>query len=421
MDMPLTDTILVHQRQAEWLFAAAVYLNDDTAKSQCGWLLPEKIQDITIRSYWQKVLGGMESSKAALECGIFYKLTEYMTAETFSTRYIGSFADTIADDTYLVEMAEALKRLAGHISTRNIPEVQRILGDAAKNKPGSHVEGAQAVEASLDFMDTLDDAPNVIKTGLPKIDNTFGGFSLQTLNILAARPSMGKTAIALQFARACVDNGGIALYFSVEMSRKALWSRMVCGEARVDHRKYKARTWTADERERCVFANNSLVADYGQSLIIDDRSIVTTADIWKAAAQYKPDLLIVDHLALLSDKHTNNVLRVGAIAWGGKQIAKEFNCASLYLCQLNRAVEAREVKIPNMADLRDSGEIEQDADTVFFIHRADYYTQADKVINPSPTDLVLAKDRAGVRNVNYKLQYELIRQKFFETAMEANP
>ena len=136
----------------------------------------------------------------------------------------------------------------------------------------------------------------------------------------------------------------------------------------------------------------------------------------------KPTAIVVDHLSLLSDRADNEVKRLGNITWAGKQIAKEFGLVAIYLQQLSRGLTQRQDKRPVLTDLRDSGETEQNADTVTFIHSDNYYGDSNKSDSDlwSETSLIIAKDRDGVRNVDAEVYFNTSEQWFYsgDEAME---
>jgi replicative DNA helicase len=413
----LNDQIIAHQRELEWRFGAAVMRWTPTVIRDQGWLSPDLMIDVTMREFWQMVLSGKDPTQAAIELKALRKLIQY-DQTLLGMSMTEGIARSIAVDAYKTDIAQGISSLAGIIVDGSLEEIKTAVGEIQQTQMTQTAHGESGTDTAIEFMDSLDDEPDVIKTGIYKIDDTFGGWSKKSLSIIAARPSMGKTALALQMARAAIDQGKKVLYVSLEMSRKQLWSRMVMGEAQLDHRIYKRRTYNEAQRRLMCECNSRMVDAYGERLIIDDRSVMTSSDIWASMIAYRPDMLIVDHLSLLADPGDNQNYRIGKISQIGKSIAKEFNCASIYLCQLSRGIEGRADKIPNMADLRDSGEIEQNADVVMFIHRPDYYDQKQKV-EISDTQLILAKDREGARNVNYDTYYHLIKQAFFGTAEDA--
>ena len=163
--------------------------------------------------------------------------------------------------------------------------------------------------------------------------------------------------------------------------------------------------------DRVSDMSSQLMAVYEDRLLVDDRSGVTLNDIWEMTATYKPDLLIIDHLGLVNGRHAGQteIKWLGEVSWTAKQIAREFDCVSLLLSQLSRGVE-KENRRPILSDLRDSGELEQNADNVFFIHREN----VDQDVNGySPTELIIAKFRNGMSASCVNLQFDLPGQWFY--------
>jgi replicative DNA helicase len=329
-----------------------------------------------------------------------------------------SFAAAIVDDEYLFEVSGRLAKAAGSLVTRDIPDLKAQIAEIGALSPQTDLQIPTSTDVAVKLLSTLSDNPDTLITGIPAFDRKFGGFTKKTLTLLAARPSMGKTGLALQTAYENAIAGRSVIYFSPEMASEKLFARLALGDAKIPAIKYKTRTMTEGEQTRLVDSINRLVEKLNDNLLIDDRSTITSADIWQAASRERPDMIVVDHLGLLQDKNENNVRRLGDISWTGKAIAKEFNCASLYLCQLSRGVEQRENKRPMMSDLRDSGELEQNADVVLFIHRPDYYNNSGIEVGVSPTELLIGKDRDGIRNGMVKCTYNLSEQRFYGEARE---
>lgn len=411
-------TLIAHKREAEWLFAAAAFFNPQTAVHDCGWLNPSHLQDAQVRQFWIDLRDGKAADKAAIDAGIFYKLTGYMTGQTFSPSYMASFAAAIAEDIYMIDVAGAIGEIAKALADRDLSGVQTRIGELAEARPLGNVPISDAADAGLEFLASLDDVDRSIKTDIPSLDRSLGGFERQTLTLLAARPSMGKTSLGLQLIRACVDNGGKGIYFSLEMAKRILWARMACGKVRVDYRDYRARRLTPEQKEAVTQATNELMEQYGRGLWIDDRSRIGSREIWQAVSAYHPDMIVVDHLGLVQETEKDEVKALHNIAWVGKQIAKEFDCAAVYLYQLNRGTESRDNKRPTMSDLRGSGRLEEDADQILFLYRADYYAPPSGPLTVSDTELITAKDRGGTRNVCTHLMYRLDEQYFYPKERE---
>jgi replicative DNA helicase len=359
------------------------------------------------------IIDGTEAAKAAIDTQILIELAGYQLDVVRSWDLV-SYAAAIAEDIYLTDMAGLATKVLCSIKDREIDAVKDTALEMGATAAVGQVDIPTSTDAGLEFISSIDEPPSTVITGIGDFDRKFGGFSRRSLTLIAARPQMGKTAIALQIAKVNAEAGRRVLYFSIEMSKQALWSRLALGAAGVDSRKFKSRSINPDERQRLIDKTGELIDALGDRLLIDDRSKVTTADIWRAVSQVRPDCVIVDHLSLVADEGDNEVLRLGKISWMGKALAKEFDCAAIYLQQLNRGVEARDNKRPILSDLRGSGELEQNADVVIFIHREDYYQQ--RVVEVSSVELGIAKDRDGTRNQFVPCVYHLGKQVFYSEA-----
>ena len=415
----LIEKIITHQRQAEISFCACVFMGENVAE-QFGWLSPDKFRDIGAREYWAKCITGLEPTKAAIDCGIMARLVGQMNDLMLTPSQAEAFAQTISDDCFLVSVCQKNDQLATKLFKRDTAEAMAIIQAMAQEIPANAREYPTAVDAHLDFVSGLDDDPQVIYTGIPNLDTALGGFERGTLNILAARPSMGKSAGGYQIAEYNADHAYTALYISLEMKRRQLWMRRACGIAEIDSRLYKARRLTDEQKEQLIRISNELVDKYAERLVIIDAVPQDVKSIWQAVAEVRPDILIVDHLGLVARPGDNDVTELGALTWGLKMMAKQFNCAALVLYQLSRSNTKRDNKRPVMADLRGSGMIEENADTISFLHRDDYYEDPQPGQIVSPTEWIVDKNRDGVRNIRVKLEYHLKRQLFYAQATQPN-
>ena len=246
-----------------------------------------------------------------------------------------------------------------------------------------------------------------LPTGYPKLDELLLGMQAGQLIILAARPAMGKTSLALNIGVKAVENTGLpAAIFSLEMLASELSFRLLSSKAKVDSRKIRTKDFLDTDLRNIAMAVQDLA---GLPIFINDLG-VTILDIQSQCRKIKAEqglgLVIVDYLQLMKS-HTNNPSReqqISEISRGMKEMAKELECPVLCLSQLNRGVETRPGnKRPNVSDLRESGAIEQDADVVMMIYR-------DEVYNPDTKDqgvaeVIIGKNRAGETGT-VKLKWE---------------
>ena len=239
-----------------------------------------------------------------------------------------------------------------------------------------------------------------VSTGFAKLDEMTGGMHGGDLFILAARPSMGKTALALNIAQhVSLRLKQTVAIFSLEMSKESLLTRMLCAAARVDSQRFRAGYLTQDERRKLNGALHELVES---PLYIDDTAGIHLMDMHAKLRRLQAErgnigLVIVDYLQLMTGRgrFENRNQEVSALSRGMKLLAKELNVPMLVLSQLSRAVETRQGDHrPQLSDLRESGSIEQDADLVGFIFREEVY-QRDREDLRGLAELIVAKQRNG--------------------------
>jgi len=238
-----------------------------------------------------------------------------------------------------------------------------------------------------------------ISTGFARFDELTGGLHGGDLCIVAARPSMGKTALALNIAQhVALKLKQTVAVFSLEMSRESLLTRMLCSAARVDSQRFRAGFLTQEERRKLNHALHELVE---APLYIDDTPGIHMMDIHaklrRLQAERKLGLVIVDYLQLMGarGRFENRNQEVSALSRGMKMLAKEMNVPMMVLSQLSRAVETRQGDHrPQLSDLRESGSIEQDADVVGFIFREEVYNKEREDLR-GLAELIIAKQRNG--------------------------
>ena len=255
-----------------------------------------------------------------------------------------------------------------------------------------------------------------IPTGFKDLDNMLAGLQRSDLFILAARPSMGKTALALNLAHnVAVQAKEPVLIFSLEMSKEQLVDRLLSMESGVDAWALRTGNLTDNDFEKIGQAMGTLSE---AQIFIDDTPGITVSDLRTKArreAHQRPlGLIIVDYLQLMSGGGKyggdgNRVQEISEISRGLKGVARELNVPLIALSQLSRSVESRSPQIPQLADLRESGSIEQDADVVAFIYREEYYnpeTDRKKI-----TDLLIKKHRNGPTG-GVELYFDNEKQRF---------
>lgn len=234
-----------------------------------------------------------------------------------------------------------------------------------------------------------------VSSGFYDLDRVLGGFQKTDLYIIAARPSMGKTALALTIARNAANLGYCIGFFSLEMNEGQIAVRLAAMQSGVNLMKFRTGMFAAEDWELLNTAYENLSAT---KMYIDDSASLSYGQIRRRARRYKKrfgvDLFVIDYLQLIQgDKKSGRVEEVSSISRALKAMAKELDVPVIALSQLSRAVESRENKRPKLSDLRDSGAIEQDADAVIFIYRDEAYNL--ETTNEGLAEVMIAKQRNG--------------------------
>ena len=306
---------------------------------------------------------------------------------------------------------------------------QRLLNLTSRHMGPDYVHIQTVVEPMVDqFGEMLENDGTVtgLATGFTDLDELIAGLHPSDFIILAARPSMGKTALALNIAENVALRGAKAdeppkriIFFSLEMSREQLVQRMICTEANVSKQdlRFRKSDRTAPDADNAAaekelqnkkmavmdriweasdkLANSNVYIDDTPGLTIQEMR----AKVRRLKAEGGVDLIVIDYLQLMQapsvrNNAENRQREVSEISRGLKAMARELNVPVLALSQLSRSVETRQVKKPMLSDLRESGSLEQDADIVMFLYREDYYKNKD--ISPTHlTELIVAKHRNG--------------------------
>ncbi len=236
-----------------------------------------------------------------------------------------------------------------------------------------------------------------VPTGFYKLDELTSGFQFGDLIIVAARPSMGKTALGLSMAEhMAVHEGKRVVFFSMEMSNEQVAQRLLCSHTRFDSHKLRRRMLGEDDAQRLMMACDELAR---AEFYVDDTPGMTVLELRskarRLAMQRHIDAVFIDYLQLMhSPGSESRQAEVAAISRGLKSLGRELNVPIVVMAQLNRMAEERQGHRPRMSDLRESGAIEQDADVILLIHREEYYKPEDEAV-AGLAEIIIAKQRNG--------------------------
>lgn len=276
---------------------------------------------------------------------------------------------------------------------------QTLFSVSQKHLKQNFVPISTVLAESFDRLDELHRDKNKLRgvpTGFKAMDNILAGLQKSDLIILAARPSMGKTSLALNIAHHVAVNEGIPVgVFSLEMSKEQIIDRLLASESGIDS--WKLRTGNLEDGDFPKI-NHAMALLSDAPFFIDDSAVTNVMEMRTKARRLQSEhdlgMIVIDYLQLMSGRNQKDrVQEVSEISRGLKGLARELNVPVLALSQLSRSVESRSPQIPQLADLRESGSIEQDADVVLFIYREDYYNpETDR---PNVADILIKKHRNG--------------------------
>lgn len=351
-----------------------------------------------------------------------------------TSAHVMHYAKIVRDKSILRSLIEAGRNIVeSAYDEREVDEIldeaERIVFDIAESRAmktydhiGSIMHAVFENLEELRLRSATVPEPGAVVSGLPTgfriLDRQTSGFHKSDLIIIAARPSVGKTAFALTIARNMAVKFNLSVgIFSLEMSKEQLAQRLLCSESRVDLHKIRTGYLSDQEWERLTIGASKL---YKANIIVDDEPSLDPRTLRAKARrmkrEYNIDAIFVDYLQLMHTRGGGQESRqqeISEISRSLKLLARELEIAVVALSQLSRAVETREDKRPRLSDLRESGAIEQDADTVLFIYREEYYRKSEKLHEPHEAEIIIGKQRNGPIGT-VKLMFEPQTASFYE-------
>lgn len=325
-----------------------------------------------------------------------------------SAAHVAHYAQIVAQKATLRRLIEASAKINGLAYDEDAPldglldSAEQTLFEVSQKHLKQNFSPIREVLAeSFDRLDALHKDKKQLRglpTGFRVLDNLLAGLQKSDLIILAARPSMGKTSLAMNIAQNVAVKSGVPVgIFSLEMSKEQLIDRMLSGEAKIDS--WKLRTGNLEDRD-FEKINKAMGILAEAPIYIDDSAMANVMEMRTKARRLQSEhdlgLIVIDYLQLMSGRNNssdNRVQEISEISRGLKGLARELNVPVIALSQLSRSVEARHPQIPQLSDLRESGSIEQDADVVMFIYREDYYNKESERENIA--DIFIKKHRNG--------------------------
>ena len=396
------------------LFERREAINQVTVTNELN--LKERLEMVGGAAYLSHLISSVPTSTHLVHYATLVGRTATMRRLIGAASEIASigYRGTADEEAALSQAENLLFNLRTGRSTREFVPIREVLD--------------QFLEDRTAIAEPLSDTGSVIMSGFSTLDDLLGGLQPSDLIILAARPSVGKSTLAVNIAVNAAKEQGISVgIYSLEMSREQLAMRILASEARVDS--HRLRLWlhpgldlSAAEEERIIDAVGSLSE---LSLYIDDTPLQGLVEMRSKARRLhlerNLDMLVVDYMQLIegSRRLGNRVQEISEISRSLKGLARDLNIPVLTVSQLSRAVEMRPSHRPQLSDLRESGSIEQDADVVMFIYREDMYTTEEEWLNRFPegpeyprnvAEIIVAKHRHGpIGNVKMLFQNRHVR------------
>jgi len=422
MSQSWTDRTPPHNIEAEQSVIGAIFLEPEAFSMASEILAPEDFY----RAGHQRIFAAMMKLADKGEPIDVVTVTSYLNdmkqlEEAGGVTYLTQVAESVptaANIEYysrIVEEKALLRRLirtATDIVTSSFEkedEVEDVLNEAEKNileVSGRKNSGAfkSIKDVLIDVYDNIEQLHNQtsditgIATGFQDLDRITSGFQRNDLIIIAARPSVGKTAFALNVAQnVAVNSDESVAIFSLEMGAEQLVQRMLCAEGNIDSQRLRNGQLQPDDWGKLTMAMGSLS---NAGIYIDDSPGIRVSEIRSKCRRLKQEhglgMILIDYLQLIqgsAGSKENRQQEVSEISRSLKGLARELNVPLIALSQLSRGVEARQDKRPMMSDLRESGSIEQDADIVGFLYRDDYYDQETEKQNI--IEIIISKQRNG--------------------------
>ena len=426
------DLTLLANIEAERAVLGACILNEHALIAVADILKPDDFYDTNHRVAYDALMDMYQKDKTVdhitfandlREKGLFDRLggqpfINMLAAEVTTTANAEYYAEIVRDRSVRRKLANA-GEIISNMATNYDKTIPMIIEDAEKL-----LFNAGQTKRSEEFMHVRDIIPSTFSnmiavasgertaaagylTNFVDLDNMTGGLQPGTLTILAARPSMGKTALALNIAQFGGTDNRSVLIFSLEMPATQIVQRMISAESRINLSSLIRGTFSASDFKKVKEACDVIAQ---RELYINDTTQLSALDFRSRCRLFKklhPDLalVVIDYLQLMSSDvrpDMNRQQEVSDISRMLKAVAREINCPVLALSQLSRAAEQRTDKKPQLSDLRDSGAIEQDADLVLMLFRQDYYgDNENNELTNSKAEIRVAKNRNGKTGTFY--------------------
>lgn len=406
-----SDIVTNEQTQIEKMFIGAVLIDGDNARLNAGWLEDDAILTPKYREFWRRVRDGNDPIEVAAVMSL-EEIYQYINLVP-TVQKVGEIAGALQSKSFLrlaVEDAKEIVRYAGDSDEEMILAVANRLANRSSGR-GSELRDPYDIAASL--KKRILSGNLSIPFYISSLDRSTGGSERGTLTIIAARPSMGKSSLMWQICEEQAINGYLVVFYALEMSAEQMYARRVCYKIGKTWLDVRNGNYTPEEEKdllKYIDGYAEMLAEVGMK--VSDSTSTTSADIIRNQLKYRFDVNAVDHGGLMKDRKLGDERHdqfIGRQSEGLHSLAKNTQSVVYLLWQLNRKVEDRADKRPTMADLRDSGHLEQNADNVGLLYGNWYYDPED---TENITEIFWSKYRDGTKDSMSFVEYDMRSQQF---------
>lgn len=408
------------QHEIEQAFAGAVLINGDYARAHVGWLSPDVFTDTLIASWWGRVIQGGNPLEVGYELKMGGDLIGWQQRVTTHLD-VDHYAKALSRSAYLRFCVMGAGDLVRAAQRGDENEIDIILETMKSMDSGVTRAMRSPLEIGASLKRRIEQGDISIPYGIQSLDWATGGSERGTFTILAGRTSMGKSSLAFQWAEHQALVLGLKVgFFALEMSAEQMFARRLChkivnldGDV-ASWQDVRNKFTSQEEQDRLFDLIDEYTASIEGKLFVNDETNTTTADVLRTQMREKFDVLYVDHIGIFKDRHVKGERYdqyLGRMALALHEIAKNTNASVFGLAQLNREVEKRSGNKPVLADLQDSGKLEQNSDGVILMFRQSYYDKS-KQKDVDPMELILGKYRDGARANSCYVGFNLREQHF---------
>lgn len=401
-------------------------VDEQTIEKMMLYLAPSDFFDIKNRTIFEAMMNLKEQGFQIEHSPVMKYINESADANGVNEDYlvmletdaclpnnVQKFMETIVEKARLRQVERELGKIADKLRNSNmssedvVAQIENDILATTRDQKQHHFQSAhELIEEAIEKINQRmnGEISHGIKTGFDEFDSFVGGFKEGALIILAARPAMGKTALALNMAANIAKTKSVA-FFSIEMSSVEIINRVIGFRSYLESNKISnpQKFMTSNDYKKVILAKKEIE---NLQLHVDDSPGNSLSEmVWKAKQLKKNkglDIVFIDYLQLINTntKNESRQNEVSVISRTLKKLARELECPVVALSQLSRKVEARESKVPMMSDIRESGAIEQDADLIAFVYRDDYYKamaqeNVEEIKDDQVTSIIIGKNRSG--------------------------